>query len=122
MEGMWLREALCGGMSAAGLRLGIVLTRGWFWVRISGCAILYRGNRLDAIDWTDILAVANAGSGYIEPPQYVEHESSSTYFYNIRCANHCGELEDTHAAVLRFSTDGNGELLQGVNVGRSLSC
>ena len=112
MEGMWLKEALCGGMSAAGVRLGIVLTRGWFWVRVSGCALLYRGNTIDAVDLKQILAVANSGSAYIEPPQYIEHESDSTYVYTVRCANHCGELEDTHAAVVKFSTDGNGELLQ----------
>jgi len=112
MERVWFGEALSGGMSAAGVRLGTVLMRGWFWARVSGCAILYRGHRLDGIDWTDILAVADTDSGHIGPPQYVEHGSNSTYFYIVRCANHCGELEDTQAAIVRFSTDSDGELVK----------
>ncbi len=112
MERAWLREALFGGMSAAALRLGTALTRGWFWARVSGCAALYRGNGIEGVDWTGILAAANSGSERIEPPQYIEHQSDAAYFYIVRCANTCGELEDTRAAVVRVSTDRDGELTE----------
>jgi len=42
-KAFWRREALFNGATAAAFKLGTVLTQGWFWVRRSGCAAVYRG-------------------------------------------------------------------------------
>ncbi len=45
MEKGWLREALFGGATCNGFKLGTVLSLGWFWSRVGGCSVLSRGGR-----------------------------------------------------------------------------
>lgn len=112
METTWLREALFAGMSANAFKLGTVLTLGWFWPRISGCSVLYRGGSMEEIDFGNILAVAEADACEISPPSYVPHGNGLTYYYVVRRANNCGDEERTLAAAVKVSIDSNGDLAE----------
>jgi len=110
METKWLKEALFAGMTVGGFKLGTVLTLGWFWLRVAGCSLLYRGENMGAIDFTKILAVAETNSPEISLPSYIPHNNSSTYFYVIRRANNCGVQEQTMGAAVKVSIDADGNL------------
>jgi len=112
METMWLKEALLVGMTANAFKLGTVLTLGWFWPRITGCSMLYRGSSMEQIDFADILAVAAVDACKILPPSYAQHENSTTYFYVIRRANKCGYQEQTLAAAVKVVINADGELAE----------
>jgi len=108
----WLREALFNGMTANAFKLGTTLSLGWFWVRIAGCSVLYRGSGMGEIDFVNILAVAESEACEISPPSYISHSSGSTYFYVIRRFNNCGYQEHTLAAAVKVSIDSNGNLAE----------
>ena len=112
MDRGWLKEALFVGMTSNAFKLGTVLTCGWFWLRVSGCSVLYRGNSMYAIDFTNILVVAEVDASEISPPNYVRHNNSSTCFYVIRRVNNCGDQEHTLSAVVRVSMDADGNLVK----------
>ena len=54
VERDWLREALFNGMTANAFKLGTTLSLGWFWVRVAGCSVLYRGSSMGEIDFVNI--------------------------------------------------------------------
>jgi len=110
MEIMWLKEALFAGMTANAFKLGTALSLGWFWLRVSGCSVLYRGESMEQTDFSDILTVAERDALEISPPGYVHHNSNSTYFYVVRRANNCGDQEYTLAAAVKVSIDSDGNL------------
>jgi hypothetical protein len=110
MESRWLKESLFAGMTANAFKLGTVLTFGWFWPRITGCSVLYRGSSMEAIDFADILAVAEAQADKISPPSYLPHNSNSIYFYIVRRVNNCGFEEHTLSAAVKISIDANGDI------------
>jgi hypothetical protein len=112
MEAVWLREALFAGMTANAFKLGTVLTLGWFWPRVTGCCLLYRGKSMEAIEFGRILAVAEAYALEISVPPWVAHDSESTYFYVVRVANGCGEAEQTLAAAVKVLIGADGDLAE----------
>ena len=112
VERDWLREALFNGMTANAFKLGTTLSLGWFWVRVAGCSVLYRGSSMGEIDFVNILAVAEQDAREISPPSYISHNSGSTYFYVVRRFNNCGYQEHTLAASVKVSIKSNGELAE----------
>lgn len=110
MESKFLKDALFSGMTANAFRLGTVLTCGWFWPRVAGCSVLYRGNSMERIDFANILTVAEVDACQISSPSYVQHNSGSTYFYVIRRVNNCGDQEHTLSAAVKVSIDADGDL------------
>lgn len=110
METRWLRESLFAGMTANAFKLGTVLSLGWFWTRLGGCSALYRGSDMETIDFANILTVTDANAEQISPPNYVEHNNSSVYFYVLRRANNCGDEEYTLSAAVRVSIGSEGNL------------
>ncbi len=110
IEQKWRLDALFNGMTANALKLGTTLSLGWFWVRVGGCSALYRGPRMEEIDFENILAAAEKNAPEISPPGYLPHNGLSTYFYVIRRFNHCGYQEFTLAAAASVSLDAQGEL------------
>ena len=112
METKWLKESLLAGMTANAFKLGTVLTCGWFWSRVGGCCVLYRGNSMDTVDFANILAVAEADGREISAPSYVQHNNSSTYFYVIRRVNNCGDEEHTLSAAVKVAIDAAGNLAE----------
>jgi len=111
METKWLKDALFVGMTANAFKLGTVLTLGWFWPRIGGCSLLYRGASMETIDFDNILAVGALDAEQIWTPEYLSHANSTTYFYVIRRANNCGDQEHTLSAAVKVSLSANGELV-----------
>jgi hypothetical protein len=112
IEKNWLTEALFNGMTANAFKLGTTLSLGWFWVRVAGCSVLYRGSSMGEIDFVNILAVAEQDACEISPPSYISHNSGSTYFYVVRRFNNCGYQECTLAASVKVSIESNGELAE----------
>jgi hypothetical protein len=97
-------------MTVNAFKLGTVLSLGWFWFRVSGCSVLYRGGSMEQIDFSDILTVAEKGTCEISPPGYVHHNNNSTYFYVVRFVNNCGEQEYTLTAAVKVTIDSDGNL------------
>jgi hypothetical protein len=112
METQFLREALFAGMTASAFKLGTVLTLGWFWPRVAGCSVLYRGERMGVIDFDNVLAVADISSEEILPPSYLQHAADSTWFYVVRRVNGCGYLEYTLSAAVKVLIDTEGNVAQ----------
>jgi hypothetical protein len=106
----WLKDALFNGMTSNSFKLGTTLSLGWFWSRITGCSVLYRGPSFEQIDFESVLTVAGKDACEISPPDYLPHESSLTYFYVVRRYNHCGYQEHTLAASAKVSIDAEGQL------------
>jgi len=110
IESNWKREALFNGMTANAFKLGTTLSLGWFWVRVAGCSVLYRGSSMGEIDFVNILAVAEQDACEISPPSYISHNSGSTYFYVVRRFNNCGYQECTLSTSVKVSIESTGEL------------
>ncbi|MBN2455746.1 MAG: hypothetical protein JXB29_04280 [Sedimentisphaerales bacterium] len=112
METSWFKESLFCGMTANAFKLGTVLTLGWFWTRLSGCSILYRGGSMGTVDFANILTAGGADAGQISVPDYLEHKNDTDYFYVVRRANNCGNQEHTLSAAVKVSIDSDGDLAQ----------
>jgi hypothetical protein len=112
METQFLRDALFTGMTPNAFKLGTVLTRGWFWQRVAGCSVLYRGKRMEAIDFGNVLTVAGLDSEEISPSGYLQHGADSTCFYVVRRVNYCGYLEHTLLAAVKVQIGTEGDLAQ----------
>jgi hypothetical protein len=106
----WLKDALFNGMTSNSFKLGTILSLGWFWSRIVGCSVLYRGPGFEQIDFDTVLTAAEINANQISPPDYLPHESNLTYFYVVRRYNHSGYQEHTLAAVAKVSLDPEGQL------------
>jgi hypothetical protein len=108
----WLSDVLLNGMTANAFKLGTTLSLGWFWIRVAGCSALYRGLDMDHIDFTNILTVADQDASTISPPNYLPHDSKTTYFYVIRRFNHSGRWELTLRAAVKVPIDTDSELVK----------
>jgi len=109
MQTGWLRDALFNGMSANAFKLGTTLSLGWFWVRVTGCAAIYRGPGIEQIDFTNVLTVTEQDASVISPPGFVLHEAGTTYVYVLRRFDNCGYQELTLAAAAKVSLDADGD-------------
>ncbi len=110
IERPWLTDALFNGMTANAFELGTVLTGGWFWMRLYGCSALYRGLSMEQIDFANILAVVEQGTGSFSPAEYIPHNNDSVYFYVVRRFNNCGHQERTLQAAVKATFDADGSL------------
>ena len=109
-ERCWLREALFNATTANGLKLGITLSGGWFWMRRSGCAALFEGCSMREVDFANLVEVTDADAGSISPPDYLLPENGTDHFYVLRRFNSCGYDERTLRAAVMMSLDQAGEL------------
>ena len=110
MEGKFLKDALFAGMTSNAFKLGTVLALGWFWPRVNGCEVLYRGLSVEAVDFDNILAVGEIDASQISPPDYIGHQASTTYFYVVHRVNNCGSEEQSLAAAVKIVIDEDGDL------------
>jgi hypothetical protein len=113
MERGWLREALFAGQTANGFKIGTALTGGWFWMRVNGCRLIYRGESMSAIDFDNVIAVTDPETDEIWLPNFIPHEAVKDYFYVVRRANRCGQIEQTLQAAVKVSIDSEGKLAEG---------
>lgn len=65
---------------------------------------------MDEVDFDNILTVAGAGIDEIAMPGYLSHEAGETYFYVVRCANRCGDIERTLRAAAKVTIGDDGKL------------
>jgi len=107
----WLKQVLFGAVTSAGVQLGLVLTRGWFWVRRAGCTVLYRGCHLDQVDFENPVAVVESDADQIRPADFVEHQAGQKYFYVVRRYNGCGYAERSLQASCRLWLDVDGSVV-----------
>jgi hypothetical protein len=101
MDSKFYKEALFAGMTGNGFSLGTVLSVGWFWVRRSGCCVLYRFESVKHNERARLLAVEEADVSLIAVPEYAGHESGRRYFYLVRRINGAGFEERTDNGLLR---------------------
>jgi len=114
IDASWRKEALLNGMTDVAVKLGTVLTQGWFWTRRAGCSAVYRGaDRVDAQAGV-LVCVAPADVEQIALPAYLSHEAGTgeTSFaptvYIVRRFNSCGQQDHTTGAsiTVRIGSDG----------------
>jgi hypothetical protein len=110
METKFLKSALFNGMTSNAFKLGTVLTLGWFWPRVSGCTVLYRGLGIEAIDFDNILAVDRIDASQITPPDYIGQEVGTAYFYVVHRVNSYGSEEQSLAAAVKVVINEDGDL------------
>jgi hypothetical protein len=111
-ERQWLINTLFAGMTANAIKLGTVLSNGWFWMRRLECSVLYRGLSMDTVDFANILTVAENNDNAISPPDYISHNAGSSYLYVVRRFNSCGYQEYTLSAAVKVAIDINGNLIK----------
>ena len=75
MDSAFYKDALFAGMTTNAFKLGTVLHLGWFWPRLNGCSLLYRGDSIETIDFDKIIAVGNSDASEIQPPDYLQTPS-----------------------------------------------
>lgn len=112
MGSKFLKDALFGGMTSNSFKLGTVLSFGWFWMRVSGCTVLYRGLSMETVDFDGILVVSEYDSTLVTPPDYLEHNIDTTYFYVVRRVNACGNEEQTLAGAVKIAIDISGDIAE----------
>jgi hypothetical protein len=109
----WLKEALFAGQTTNGFKIGTVMSLGWFWIRTSGCRLVYRGESMETIDFDNVLAVTSPETDEVTLPDFISHEAGKDYFYIVRCSNLCGQIERTLKAAVKVSIDSEGKLEAG---------
>jgi hypothetical protein len=109
----WLKEALFAGQTANGFKIGTVMSLGWFWIRTSGCRLVYRGESMETIDFDNVLAVTSPETDEVTLPDFISYEAGKDYFYIVRCASRCGQIERTLKAAVKVSIDSEGKLEAG---------
>lgn len=65
---------------------------------------------MKTIDFDRVLVVAGPDENEIGLPSYLSHEPGEVYYYVVRCANKCGQIEQTLQAAVKAAIDNDGEL------------
>jgi hypothetical protein len=110
MKREWQKDSLFAGMTANAFKLGTAMTLGWFWTRICGCSVLYRGSSMEQIDFANILAVDKLQASRLSPARYMTHVNDTIYFYVVQRINGCGHKEHTLSAAVKVSINAGGDL------------
>jgi hypothetical protein len=106
----WSGEVLFNGMTSAASKLGTALTRGWFWMRRSGCMALYGGTTLGQVDVQHFVCVIDARNETFSLPVHLSPPTDSSYCFLVQRFNLCGEQERTTTAAVTLRTTPNGQL------------
>jgi len=104
-------SGLYEGDSPNGVKLGMSLAGGDFWVRVGGCQNLYRGEGDADVDLGRIVASVDIDVDTISVPACFEHEAAGAYTYMLRRVNVCGDEEQSGRAVVRVRFDEAGEIV-----------
>ena len=109
MENRWEKGRLFFGMTNDGLKLGTVLSLGWFWMRREGCLALHRS--YEGVDFENIVSVYDRQETLLKVPEYSGHEPLGRYVYAIRSVSGAGleESSGRSRCLVRFDADGNLE-------------
>ncbi len=111
IEASWRKEAMLHGMTDVAVKLGIVLTQGWFWTRRSGCSLLYELQDGKVHKPTFLLRrVAPVDARHIALSAYLPHGPGSSCCYLLRRFNSCGHQDRTVGAAVLVRMAPNGQL------------
>jgi hypothetical protein len=110
LEKTWMLDVLNNGMAGNAFHLGTAMSMGWFWMRNSGCKVLYRGRNIEEMDFPNILKTAHPDEEIISPPEFCEHDKLTSYYYVVRRFNKVGNPEKTISAAVRLALDANGDI------------
>ena len=102
-------DSLYGGDSAKGAKLCMGLTEGDFWVRSLGVQLLYRGQDINDIDFSRIVAASDMDDDTFE---ILSGQPLSRWYFVVRRANCCGREEKTLSATVRVEFDNLGNLIE----------
>jgi hypothetical protein len=116
VDASWLREAILNGMTDAGMKLGTVLTQGWFWTRRNGCSAVYRVEDSN-VEFPDShfafgspACVAPLDADQVSLPAYLPHEPGSVRAYLLRRFGSCGYQDHTTDAQVDVRIGSDGQL------------
>ncbi len=112
MDAAFYRDALFSGMTSNAFKLGTVLHMGWFWPRLTGCLLLYRGDSIETVNFDRVVAASDFDAIEISPPDYLLHQNNTTFFYVLRRANGHGCLEQTLSASAKVVINSDGNLAE----------
>jgi hypothetical protein len=110
IDASWRKEALLNGMTDVAVKLGTVLTQGWFWTRRAGCSAVYRGADMADAQAGALVCVAPVDAKQIALPTYLSHEAGATCCYIVRRFNSCGQQDRTTGAAVVVRTGPDGRL------------
>ena len=110
MEKKWFKEILYHGQSGNGFKLGLCLSRGYFWVRRRGCSNVYSGKQFAEIDFANILTSAELEADTIIVAGNIIFESNETYYFVVRNVNSAGDEERSFSAVVELELDSFGNI------------
>jgi len=110
IEASWQREAILNGMTDTAMKLGTVLTQGWFWMRRLGCSAVYHGADVTDAASGPIVHVTAADTKRVSLPTYLPHDVSSTCCYLLRRFNSCGYQDRTTGAAVMVRIGPGGQL------------
>ena len=101
-----------GGATATAFKLGMTVTRGWFWMRRRSCSVIYRGRSAMDVDLARPVAVVPCESDASNRDCEItisnsSHLPGSTTWYVVRRFNSSGREDRTAhaAAVVRMGAD-----------------
>jgi len=107
----WLAwwQPLRGGLTLWGLANGLPLTNGWFWARVRGGYLLYRGcGSRDQIDWSRPAGAAAVDATVIREYGWMRQDQPGA-------PAPCGRIDDdlsAHPPLFPQPPLGGGQLLQ----------
>ena len=89
MDSKFLKDALFGGMTGNAIKLGTVLSLGWFWIRTERCYTIYHG--LDGvIDHDNVVAVMNDDAEQVSISVAILAGGEENGSFVRRHVSHCG--------------------------------
>ncbi len=103
-----MKESLFAGMTANAIKLGTVLSLGWFWMRPDGCHNIYRGQDGE-IDYDNVQAVMSLEDEQVSIPGQ-NLPANTIWHYLRRQVSGCG-LESDDSPVCIIQIDANGDML-----------
>jgi len=89
----WLAwwQPLRGGLTLWGLANGLPLTNGWFWARVRGGYLLYRGcGSRDQIDWSRPAGAAAVDATVIREYGWMRQDQPGEHWYGVRAVSGAG--------------------------------
>lgn len=115
--GKWLSwwRPVRGGLTEWGLANGLLLTGGWFWARVRGGYLLYRGRGgRGQIDWRQPAGAAGFDAREIHEFPWKPRGPAGSYRYGVTAIGCAGMEAAPTAEAVGCGVDDNGVLIGGL--------
>ncbi len=108
--GWW--QPIAGGLSETGVANGLLLTGGWFWARVRGGYLLYRGlGGWGNIDWDRPVGAAAADAGEVREFGWMARGPAGGYWYGVRKVGGGGAMTAPGGSAVGCGVDETGQLV-----------